>query len=511
MEVRKGGMNAAAQGVTRMRHALEFQQGEEQVRKNWCVDEINTVEKNLDNENRNKKDLEEKIELMAKRMERLRYEIKQMNYAQEDADIELEKASMDRRKANTGFQQTVANQFAAKKTLKLAMSILESVWGKKNKKASLLRKKQRVQNKFTDAMGTMKRVAQLSVGEPQADLLSWQNAKMQQMKSVHPGAALLTNKRVQKKSADAKETMKRVAQPSIVEHQEDLLSWQNANMQGIKSVRPGAALLQNSAPKGNVSKMLNVAAQDASDAEALIKAGQAMAHPKKVVPAKAMMQQEPAGPPPPPGLKKYGNAAAGGGVLTMLENLQEDAQAMVDEAVKDETEAMKAYEVVVAEANKATDARQEGIADRRAEVGKLEEFTQEAKISLSEVNHLIATLRQHDIDLYGVEGCSYLIKNYAVRYVERDEEINSLKEAEAVLGVGGGDPKMAAATHADGHETAEPDLEPEPEAAGVEEEEPEPALEPGESKAEVVPEGIKIEFAGPQGPETAVSKMVGAK
>eukprot|EP00746_Dinoflagellata_sp_MGD_P163901 gnl/MRDRNA2_/MRDRNA2_92205_c0_seq1.p1 gnl/MRDRNA2_/MRDRNA2_92205_c0~~gnl/MRDRNA2_/MRDRNA2_92205_c0_seq1.p1 ORF type:complete len:212 (-),score=70.51 gnl/MRDRNA2_/MRDRNA2_92205_c0_seq1:1-576(-) len=191
--------------------------------------------------------------------------------------------------------------------------------------------------------------------------------------------------------------------------------------------------------------------------------------------------------------------------MTMLENLQEDAQAMVDEAVKDETESLKAYEVVVAEANTATEIRQEGITNRRVEVGKLEEFTQESKIALSEVNHLRATLRQHDIDLYGVEGCQFLLKNYEVRYVEREEEINSLKEAEAVLGVGGGDPKMAAATHADGHETAEPEIE---EAlAGEEEEEPEEIKE-GSSTAKVVPEGVKIE--GPNG-ETAISKMLGAK
>merc|ERR1719316_2551399 len=119
---------------------------------------------------------------------------------------------------------------------------------------------------------------------------------------------------------------------------------------------------------------------------------------------------------------------------------------MIDEQVKDETEAMKAYEVVVAEANKATETRIAEITNRRLEIGKLEEFTEESKIALSEVNHLRATLRQHDIDLYGVEGCSYLIKNYVTRFMERQEEIASLKEAEAILGVSGGDESMTKAT-----------------------------------------------------------------
>lgn len=465
MAMRKGGMGGVTDGVLKMRHALEFQQGEEKLRKTWCVDEIQQVEKDLDNSNRKKKDIEEKIELMAQRMERLRYEIKILGHEQEDADIELQKASIDRKKANTEFQQSVMNQLETKKVLGTAMAVLESVWGTKKKKAALLREKTRRTNRFTDVMGTIKRVAQLANGVPEEDPLSFQDAKRQEMKSQRPSAALLQS---QKPPRDDFPTF-------------------------MKSV----------APHGNVAKILNAASQEASAAEALIKKAEAMAHTHKAVPAKALMQQEPAGPPPPPGLKKYSNAAAGGGVVTMLENLQEDAQAMVDEAVKGETEALKAYEVVVAEANKATEIRQEDITNRRMEVGKLEEFTQESKIALSEEKHLIATLRQHDIDLYGVEGCAYLIKNYVTRYMEREEEIESLKETEAILGVSGGDPKMSAAAHAGDAPLAEPTEAPEP----VEEEEPEEEKK-GESTAKVVPEGVKIE--GPNG-ETAISKTLGAK
>merc|ERR1719160_565682 len=128
----------------------------------------------------------------------------------------------------------------------------------------------------------------------------------------------------------------------------------------------------------------------------------------------------------------------------MMENIMEDTQAMIEEAVAGETESMKSYEAFVKEANDATNLRNENIVDRQTEIGKLEQFTQEEKIALQETINVRNEVRQYNIDLYGVEGCQFLLKNYEVRYIEREEEINSLKEAEAILGQGGGDPKMAA-------------------------------------------------------------------
>merc|ERR1719171_2947149 len=119
---------------------------------------------------------------------------------------------------------------------------------------------------------------------------------------------------------------------------------------------------------------------------------------------------------------------------------------MIDESVKGETQSMTDYETYIKEQNDATNLRNEGIVERQAEIGKLEQFTQEEKEALSETINVQREVRQYNIDLYGVEGCQFLLKNYEVRYVEREEEINSLKEAEAILGAGGGDPKMAAAT-----------------------------------------------------------------
>merc|ERR1719443_2833306 len=94
----------------------------------------------------------------------------------------------------------------------------------------------------------------------------------------------------------------------------------------------------------------------------------------------AMLQseQEPASP-PPPGFKKYEKSSMSGGVTTMIQNLIDTAELMIQEAVKEETDSMTAYEEYVAGANIATKECQKAITDRRERVGKLEKFTFEAK------------------------------------------------------------------------------------------------------------------------------------
>merc|ERR1719421_2857428 len=106
---------------------------------------------------------------------------------------------------------------------------------------------------------------------------------------------------------------------------------------------------------------------------------------------------------------------------------------MVKDMVSGEKDAMVAYEDFMKESNDATRTRQKGITDRRARIGKLEQFKTDTQELLDQILEEKATLRQHDIDLHGVEGCDFLFKNYETRVVERQEEIDSLKQADAVI------------------------------------------------------------------------------
>merc|ERR1719355_54642 len=121
---------------------------------------------------------------------------------------------------------------------------------------------------------------------------------------------------------------------------------------------------------------------------------------------------------------------------------------MTKEAVKDETRSMENYEGYVKGANQMTRKRQTAIVNRQMEVGKLESFKLEEMIRLNETIKTKAHIRQTNIDLFGVERCDYLIKNYATRYVERQEEIQQLTLAMAILGAKGADAEQTAIAHA---------------------------------------------------------------
>merc|ERR1719181_1552951 len=118
-------MTDAAGGVKKMRASLEMQQGEEQARKTWCVEEIHQTEKAIDNKVREKETSETIIKNLDVRGAELKEEIKQLGYQQEDADIELAKAGIDRKKADTIFQKTVADQKESKRILQMAMEVLQ--------------------------------------------------------------------------------------------------------------------------------------------------------------------------------------------------------------------------------------------------------------------------------------------------------------------------------------------------------------------------------------------------
>lgn len=371
MKVRAAGMAQVKEGLVKMRQSLEMQQGEESARQEWCKDEIITTEKQLDIVSRRKADQEEQLEQIEMEIGKLQAQVRGLTRAQYDSDVELAKGGIDRKKANTVFQKTVMDQKLTQRLLKQALTVLEAFYKKKKAKSSLIRQQVTGTTDFDRTVGSMRAAASSVLGlDDKLDL----------------------------SSAVAYENALAVG-PSTGGHMA-LVQSNNAtsNKTQVSKV--------NATSKANTTAML----QDDSDDK----------------------YEPPA--PPPAGFKKYRKSAGSGGLLVMIQGLIDDAQAMIEESVKDETEAMKGYEDYVTSSNAQTKKRQEAITNRKIEIGKNEEFANEEKIRLNETVHEKARLRQYDIDLYGVEGCQYLLKNYEIRFVERKEEIDKLKEAEAILG-----------------------------------------------------------------------------
>merc|ERR1712137_1066085 len=145
----------------------------------------------------------------------------------------------------------------------------------------------------------------------------------------------------------------------------------------------------------------------------------------------ALLQQEPAGPPPPPGFKEYKKNAAAGGVMGMIQQIINDAKAMEAEAIKAEEDAQKAYEDFVKETNASIEAKMNEIVNKSELKAKAEEELVEAKEEKEEVLNELEQLSNYNAQLH--KSCDFVLKNFDVRQTARDEEIEALKQAKAIL------------------------------------------------------------------------------
>jgi len=147
--------------------------------------------------------------------------------------------------------------------------------------------------------------------------------------------------------------------------------------------------------------------------------------------ALVQQKQEPAGPPPPPGFEAYKKNAASGGVMKMIEEIVNDAKAMEAEAIRSEEDAQKAYEDFVKETNASIEAKSKEIVNKSEEKAKTETELVETKESKEAVMLELEQLSNYDAELH--QSCDFIMKNFDIRQTARDEEIEALKQAKAIL------------------------------------------------------------------------------
>merc|ERR1719422_866915 len=142
-------------------------------------------------------------------------------------------------------------------------------------------------------------------------------------------------------------------------------------------------------------------------------------------------KQEPAGPPPPPGFEAYKKNAASGGVMKMIQEIINDAKAMEAEAIRSEEDAQKAYEDFVKETNASIEAKSKEIVNKSELKAKAESDLVETKEAKEAVMLELEQLSNHNAELH--QSCDFVMKNFDVRQTARDEEIEALKQAKAIL------------------------------------------------------------------------------
>jgi len=144
-----------------------------------------------------------------------------------------------------------------------------------------------------------------------------------------------------------------------------------------------------------------------------------------------VQRQEPAGPPPPPGFEAYKKSAASGGVMSMIQQIINDAKAMEAETIRSEEDAQKAYEDFVKETNASIEAKSKDIVNKSESKAKAEADLVEAKEEKESVMVELEQLSNYNAELHA--SCDFVLKNFDLRQTARDEEVEALRQAKAIL------------------------------------------------------------------------------
>jgi hypothetical protein len=147
--------------------------------------------------------------------------------------------------------------------------------------------------------------------------------------------------------------------------------------------------------------------------------------------AALLQKQEPAGPPPPPGFEAYKKNAASGGVMGMIQQIINDAKAMEAETIRSEEDAQKAYEDFVKETNASIETKSKDIVNKSETKAVAEADLVEAKEGKEAVMLELEQLANYKSELHS--SCDFVMKNFEIRQTARDEEIEALKQAKAIL------------------------------------------------------------------------------
>jgi hypothetical protein len=136
-------------------------------------------------------------------------------------------------------------------------------------------------------------------------------------------------------------------------------------------------------------------------------------------------------PAPPPGFNSYNKNSGGGGAVALLEQIMGDAKVLEAEAVKDEQKAQETYESFVKDTNAAITSKNTAITNKGQDKASAEQDLESEKTNLASISEQLTTYGNTESALK--LECDFLLKNFDVRQTARDEEIEALQQAKAIL------------------------------------------------------------------------------
>jgi len=225
----------------------------------------------------------------------------------------------------------------------------------------------------------------------------------------------------------------------LIAHIEDLDSTIKALAEAIETLKAEIAEMQVQLKRAGEdrekqNKEFQMTVADQRETQKLLKAALNVLqdfYAKKAPAASLVQKQEPVGPPPPPGFEAYKKNAASGGVISMIQQIISDAKAMEAETIRSEEDAQKAYEDFVKETNNSIEAKTKDIINKSETKAKAETDLVDAKEAKEAVLLELEQLANYNAELQ--QSCNFVLKNFEVRQTARDEEVEALRQAKAIL------------------------------------------------------------------------------
>merc|ERR1719223_1115259 len=146
---------------------------------------------------------------------------------------------------------------------------------------------------------------------------------------------------------------------------------------------------------------------------------------------KVSLLQKRQSPPPMTGFKDYSKNKQAGGVQGMIQTIIDDAKAMENEAIVAEEDAQKGYENFVKDSNGSIEDKTKEIVEKTEENAKAKENHVESTEAKDNAVAELDELSEANGELHA--SCDFVMKNFELRQSSRDEEIQALQQATAIL------------------------------------------------------------------------------
>merc|ERR1740133_722241 len=115
----------------------------------------------------------------------------------------------------------------------------------------------------------------------------------------------------------------------------------------------------------------------------------------------------------------------------MIQQIIDDAKAMEAEAIRGEEDAQKSYEDFVKETNASIEAKTKDMINKSEEKAKTEAAKVEAEKEKEATMLELEQLANYNAELH--QSCDFVMKNFEIRQTARDEEVEAIKQAKAIL------------------------------------------------------------------------------